>query len=423
MYEALPDPTEVNTQKSWNTSYGYNTQEQSVASVEGGPDASDNENSLVPHLLRTAPRIGSTKESLGIQSGRPIRTLGRNSLGQLRIFDESGNEVSNPSETIAPESEPHISSPEPESQHRRRKAFFEACDCRSIKRARLEEEKSDPGSDDVSHILLSSDSSDRDDTPCPELEAVPGVSYYDADDDVHRCRACGWEVWRPSGECTGCGRGEPGYYECTSYTQDSPEGVPRWKERKMDFYPGIGLTSDGPEDDLESEFREELTGRYLDGKSAYDTDSNIEDDEYEINSFIDDSPIEDIVDDEEEKELLATQQDYEQLYHQLSKSHERLEKKHYALMDDHEELRRDFLGSDYSDSDDPLFDVVDIEIKDPPVSEVVLSEVHGDSQASAISTRRLRSRVDAFIAADEDGWYNVSLLSTGDNHTMEELEL
>lgn len=106
---------------------------------------------------------------------------------------------------------------------------------------------------------------------------------------------------------------------------------------------------------------------------------------------------------------------------QVSSTHNMLVQEH----DEHiynEELRQDVPGSDYYDSDECRLSVEDVQAEDSSISAAILSHILCNSQSSVISTRRLRSRVDAFLAAAKD-WHSISLMSTGDNHTEEELEL
>jgi len=246
-------------------------------------------------------------------------------------------------------------------------------------------------------------------------------------DDVYRCEGCDWEVWRPEGVCTGCDADEPAYSEVTDSTDEegsNEHADAKSKQRNRNRYPRTCLQLNAAEDDgvndVEAEWRIDVTGTYLDGASAYDSTSSAAENEYEMNSFIDDSPI-DTGNDEVTDGSASDDIDYKARYEQLSSAYSNLKQERNDLINDHEAFRRDVLASEYNNSEDPdepQFDVVDIEVQDPPVLEVVLSHVQGESQSSVISTRRLRTRVDTFLAPPED-WHNISLMSIGDSHTEE----
>jgi hypothetical protein len=100
-------------------------------------------------------------------------------------------------------------------------------------------------------------------------------------------------------------------------------------------------------------------------------------------------------------------------------------------LQEHEEFRRTVLGSDYgSDGDSDMADPdmvfpVGVEVRDPPVSDVLLS-FEDQSQISEVSNGRVAARENAFMAAldsEGSGWHGVAMISTGDNHTVEEAEL
>jgi hypothetical protein len=424
MHEILPDPDQDETQKSWNTS-NINGSQTSSEDENYQNDISDGEHEMLPQAQRT----NSATESAAIDA-TPSKNMYGDDCGEQGTFTKVGptsnlSEVdSGPTHSIS--AQDVRSSAESEAQSLRRRASLEEDKGSGRKRARLQDGYTDflPQISSVELVTPEADEASQ-----PAIASVPRVSYYDTHDGVHRCEACGWEVWRPSGVCTGCGAGEPAYYEVIDDKEGSSEDAnAKPKSRNHNRYPRIYLSSNAAEEgganDIKAEEGTDATGHYLDGASAYDSASNVAEDEYEWNSFIDDSLV-DIGNNEDTDGSTSDDTDYKARYEQLLSAHSNLEQEHDDLINDHEAFRRDVLGSDYEDSEDtdePQFDIVDIQVQDPPVSEIVLSHVQGDSQSSVISSRRLRTRVDAFLAAPED-WHNISLMSTGDNHTEEELEL
>jgi hypothetical protein len=68
--------------------------------------------------------------------------------------------------------------------------------------------------------------------------------------------------------------------------------------------------------------------------------------------------------------------------------------------------------------------VVDVSVPDPIVTELVLSQAGEQSQESEITTDRLRDSAEPCEAASSvDGWHNITMVSTQDNHTHPEVEL
>jgi len=243
--------------------------------------------------------------------------------------------------------------------------------------------------------------------------------YYDDQDNVLRCTECRCELWTPQGPCTGgCKFYDLPYFEVMM--SDCEAG---------DEYPGIVPWEGYPDDDVESEKRVELTGIYLDGASAYDSEEDSASVNYQ-GSFIDDASIHDDAGDNaapsSDEEI-----DWQERYRQLASAHEALNEEHNDSVLEHEEMRRDVLGSDYdsenyedlSEEEDVLA-IVDVDVQDPQVAEVVVPQEA--SQVSEISDGRLAARVEAFHATLSDegaGWHDISLISTGDNHTELEMGL
>jgi DNA cross-link repair 1C protein len=409
MREEHNDPDNDETQKSRTTCSTRFTQESGSSS--GWEEIEGNENDLVDGPAATTSQAITPSEATG-------HRVHRDSRGRLRLFDQHDNLINNLPEaksgvTTTPTAETLGSSVEGETENRRRKADSQVCGVHDEKRVCLQLDGSGCGSsdDEVS-------TSDPESTP-EEAEAVPGVSYYDSEDDVYRCEDCGWELWTPLGGCVGCSDG----YKCLVTGLTGIKDSEKLAEESL----ALGLCS-GLDRDIESDTDTLSERRYLDGSSAYDSVSGCGEEGYEANSFIDDTIIHGKTDEDEDGSDRQSDDDvdYEARYHQLSSAYDMLAADHAELIDDHDEMRRDFLGSDYeSDNDDVLhFEAVDIEVRDPPLSELILPQVQGDSQSSVVSTHRLRTRVEAFLAADDgDGWHNVSLMSTGDNHTEPEVEL
>jgi hypothetical protein len=340
-----------------------------------------------------------------------------------------------------PPSQIVASSPSSESQNLRRKAILDGLRDNSAKRARMEydgasspiDESSKtsahiPNGPHLSAVAAVAETSGEDFQSSDDDNMDVTEHYYDDLDSVYRCGSCGHELWSPTGECTGCAAGEEyPYYEVLD-----PEAGPQPEFAKNDY----------DDEEIGSQCRAKLADDYLDyDMSAYDSfddddqKSGKKEDEYEINSFIDDTlqdSDEDGFSSEEEEE-----DKYKEKFEELQNTHQRLIAsfdsllhQHDDLMTEHDLLRRDFLGSEYEnyeDSDD--YDeegmlIVDVEVPDPVVSEIVVTHLEEDSQGSEISPERVRDRVEAFQAAvDGTGWHSISLISAGDNHTYEEVEL
>jgi hypothetical protein len=269
---------------------------------------------------------------------------------------------------------------------------------------------------------ISSDESDQDE----EFE-----TYWDAFDEVYRCKSCMHESWSATGVCTGCGAGDDAYFDIENTELRRISGIVR------NEYDESGSISENE--------RDELVGDYLDyDSSAYDSMDALSngkaDTAYEVNSFIDDesqdSP------DEEDDDPLDEEPDYKKKFEELEaihrvvcnelveleNEHEGLEKAYADLEMDHEEMRRDFLGSDYESENSDEMDehgalVIDMPPLEPVVAEVVIEHAQGESQQSDLSAERIQDRVEAFEAANEQSWHNISMVSVRANHTFEEVEL
>jgi hypothetical protein len=266
---------------------------------------------------------------------------------------------------------------------------------------------------------------DIDDNPVE----VDAYTFFDYDDQVLRCRSCGYEVWASCGFCTGmekgCCREGLGIYPYFEVLDpEDPEAGPR---------PAIGKT-EYSEETLDDASRRIIVGNYLDDDaSAYDSqdaaDGHFNEDYDEQDSFIDDDSQPDI-DAHDDSSSTDGETDWKEQYDQLRAAHEHLLDDYDNLEDKYDGLKRDFLGSDFeSGSDMEERDengvlVVDVTVPDPAVTELVLSQAEEQSQNSELNSDRIQDRVEASEAASSaDGWHNITMVSTQDNHTHPEIEL
>lgn len=428
MNDTLKDPLEDETQKSCCefSNFGSPTSSED-GGYENDSPGDDDEKSNQGHKLNIDTVLAAT----GTVLLKDMRNNNSGEQGTCAEVDATSTLLkacSNPSRLVP--AQPLRSSQESETRRLRRRASLDNDNDRSnCKRVRLNH----------NHASVMANLSPKLEMPEPEegsqpaIAAVPRINYYDTNDRAYRCGACGWEVLRPEGACTGCGAGESAYYEVTSLTDmegSNGDQAPKTmsESRNHNVNPRICLSSNAAEDggaiEVKTEQHTKVTGNYLDGASAYESAPTSAENECEINSFIDDSSV-DIGIDEHTDASASDDVEYKTQLEELASASCNLEQEREDFMDDHEAFRRDMLGSDSNDSgnqDELDFDVVNIEVQDPPISEVVLFHVQGDSQSSAISISRLRTRADAFLAAPE-GWHNISLMSTGDNHTEESQEL
>jgi hypothetical protein len=112
--------------------------------------------------------------------GTKSYTLRRNNEGKLRLLDKDGN-------------------PPSQSVGNRRESPLGDNNNRPSKRPRREIYASEESSND--------DCEPNDVTENESDDAVEGLSYWDEYEEVTRCVFCKWEMWRPTGYCTGCGQG------------------------------------------------------------------------------------------------------------------------------------------------------------------------------------------------------------------------
>jgi DNA cross-link repair 1C protein len=378
----------------------------------------------------------------GTSPTQPVLTaIRRNSSGHLRSFDQCSNEIPcaflRPIEVSTPLADILAVSPGSESQGLRRKFILDGLGEVGAKRPRFESEATEAvHRDNADHqessvpraISISSGGLSTDLALTQDFETSSSVepleTYWDPRDEVYRCTDCGHEAWRPSGNCTGCGAGEVPYFEVMDSAVDV--GIDG---------PGIVHTEYDTNDDVDSEMRAYLVSDYLDyDSSAYDSVIGAAEEDYEQNSFIDNKPVDSLADSAAASPSNDEEIDYKEQFNNLSAAYDRPLKGHNELIEDHDTLRRDFLGSDYEsetfDSEEDGMVMVDVDVREPGLAELVLSQAQSQSQsqsqASSISTDRLTSRIDAYEATmgqDGRGWHEISLLSTGGHHTTEEVEL
>jgi hypothetical protein len=201
---------------------------------------------------------------------------------------------------------------------------------------------------------------DRDRATSIEIEIPPATMltervskedmYWDEVDSIYRCETCHHEIWSTAclegGFCTGCGNGQ------TSYVED------------IALNPRPRVFSDEYDSDsVTSETKQEIYEEHLDYQSsAYDTqdeDADLDED-YERNSFIDDEVIEEPKSEDDGNEDGESgsddegkeKTDFKQAFENMQKSYQELLASHSALILEHDEMMRDFLGSDYEDDEE-----------------------------------------------------------------------
>ena len=358
-------------------------------------------------------------------------------------------------------------SPGSESQNRRRRAILDGLTEERVKRARIELDfdESSPSNqlrnggrglrsvnsreDDHPSIVDTNTAAGResssaivsavDDEVLQDEENVE--SYWDPGDQVYRCRSCGYELWSSRGACAGCSAGE----EDTYFELLDPDLGPR---------PGLTLSEYDINNNMDVVERAELLGDCLDfDSSAYDSqdEKDRHDDVYEVNSFIDDDSLQNSQ--EEDDDASSDEEiDYREKFQRLQTEYSNLLDEYCDTLDAHEEFKRDIMGSDYESiygseefGEDGMV-LVDVTPPDPVVTELVLSQSEGqsqekegasdshvdelvlaqakeESQKSEVLAEREDARAEAYDAALDGRWHDVSLVSTSGNHTYEEVEM
>lgn len=248
------------------------------------------------------------------------------------------------------------------------------------------------------------------------------LTVFDSVDDVFRCVLCGHEVLGgKEGFCTGCDRGPSG----VAFLEDVEEVEDRWPSlpEVYDKY------TENPVED--SKTVKEMVGECLDyDSSAYDSQDsggNLEE-EYEVNSFVDDDhePPTDSDDDspnDEEPDWEARYKELERKFGRMADAYEDIVDDHLDLGGDVPDLNIDTPSESESMDEDDLMLIIDAVAPEPVAADIVLSEDSQSSSSLEMSPDRLRDRQDAFIAARNGGWHDISLASVSNNHTTAEVEL
>jgi hypothetical protein len=286
--------------------------------------------------------------------------------------------------------------------------------------------------------------------------------YWDPADEVFRCGFCRHELWMSGELCARC--------STENASESSTEGLSNHYSENtyselidpnLRSKPSITVNEDDTDSTLNTDERAELMGDVLDfDSSAYDSqdERGEHDDAYEIDSFIDDDSIDNSSDDGDDSSS-DEGIDYKKKFLELQKSYFNITEEYHDYVEESEEFRRYVLGSDYESSheeDDlgPTEDgvvMVDAPAPDPVLAEVVLSQSEQDSESPSLDAESADSLVDEIILATAGGqeesqnsddpaeevdaraeayelaldgrWHDVSLVSTGGNHSHEEAEL
>ncbi len=255
---------------------------------------------------------------------------------------------------------------------------------------------------------------------------VGAYTFFDYDDQVLRCQSCGHEVWSPEGFCTGMENG---------FCRDGRSGDPYFEVLDPEAGPRPAIAKDEySEETLDDHLRRAVVGNYLDDdSSAYDSqdaaDARFDEAYDEQDSFIDDESREGS-DANHDDSSSDGETDWKERYERLQETHAFLLDDYDNLADRYNDMERDFLGSDFDsgsekeESGESGVLVVDVSVPDPVVTELVLSQAEEPSQDSELTSDRLRDRAEAFeVGSNADGWHNITMVSTQDNHTYPEIEL
>jgi hypothetical protein len=262
-------------------------------------------------------------------------------------------------------------------------------------------------------------------------------SFVDREDNVLRCKYCGHEVWNiwngQIGFCTS---------DCSHSHQFQANKVPYYEyiEPEAGLCPGFEVGDFANDAYLASQDIRDIVGNYLDNDSdAYDTvdeDADYQSEYDSEDSFIDDGSIHDSQDADEDGKFSSTDNVayYKALFNELERKNSRLVRRHEGVMQylvdsdfeydssssEESEVSNDF---DIEEIDEYGALIVNASAPDPTVFELVLSQAQEQSQESEIPAAGIRDRVRAFEAAAGGEWNNISMVSTGDNHTLPEIEL
>ncbi|KAK0124050.1 hypothetical protein ONS95_009036 [Cadophora gregata] len=375
----------------------------------------------------TSPIMTNSVE-LSARSGTKL--INRNGQGLLRPFDAQGSEIDVASR--APESIPEVL-----SSSRRKSNFTDLGTPLKRSRLSLDDSESSPtgilAGQKCNPYTISSDDSDRDNPDTPESDAnseesqegKDEITFFDPVDAIFRCKACEHEVLGGEhGVCTGCDQSALDF----PYIEEAPGGAGPLPQIALDEYTDEVV--------VESTVIKELVGDCLDyDSSAYDSQDSAAklEEQYENNSFINDEDIPE-PESEEESDSSSGEVDWEAKFKELQNQHLGLQNNFNDLAVRHYEFRKEILGSDMSseadddDVDEDDFDedgmlIVEVTPPDPIATDIVLSQAGEQSQDSEVTEERIRDRVEAFEAARDGGWHEMSLASVSGNHTYAEIEL
>ncbi|KAG4429322.1 hypothetical protein IFR05_015195 [Cadophora sp. M221] len=354
----------------------------------------------------------------------------RNEHGQLRPFDLHGNQIDMASRAIVK------NQPAGPSNLRRKSSIADMDSSHKLSRLSRDGLGSSPtdnlaGQRSNPFTISSLSDDDNPDTPGSEADSEESkdtelLTFFDTVDEIFRCKACDHEVrGGERGRCTHCDQGS----FVSPYIEES--------SGRVGTIPQITLDEHMDEVIVDSTAVKEIVGDCLDyDSSAYDSQDSADDfkEEYEINSFIDDEELMETESEEESESGSSNEIDWEAKFRELQTQHTGLQRNYSNLLDENYELRRDILGSDMvteTDEDDEMDDdvdedgilIVDVSAPNPIATDIVLSQAREQSQDSEVSDERIRDRADAFEAARDGGWHDVSLTSVAGNHTLPEIEL
>lgn len=413
-----------------------------------------------------------TTNSTQLSPARPKKADFPGPAENTILIGRASSSVMTGSDATTPPYEILATSPGSESQSLRRKAIMEGIVEGRVKRARLHSEcdESSPVPDsqaqnegstpspletreniqpNLTHTTTATgrspsfQGSSSTDKERPEDEENPD-EYWDPNDEVFRCGSCRHELWISGQPCTECSVEEGHTY--FEVTESDLRPIPRIVHGEVDT-----------NSTLDDEGRIELMGDILDfDSSAYDSQDERDghDDLYEINSFIDDESSLNFQDGGEDSSS-DEETDYKQKFFELQNDYFELVDEYGSYVEEHEEMKRYFLGSDYESSQGPDDDLeftedgavmVDIPPLDPVLTEVVLSQslqesqsqeagppdsfedelvsaTEGHSPKSDALNDEENARAEAYDLAVDGRWHEVSLVSTGGNHGDEEAEL